>query len=72
MPNNKQGSGQSNQDKDRMSQGHRGGYGDTTREAGGGQQNRNVDQEQQRNQSQSGSQKSGSRSGGFGGNDDEM
>ena len=39
MPNNKQGSGQTNKDTDRMSQGQRGGYGDTTREAGGSQQN---------------------------------
>ena len=38
MPNNKQGSGQTNKDMDRMSQGQRGGYGNTTREAGGSQQ----------------------------------
>ena len=69
MPNNKQGSGQSNQDKDRMSQGQRGGYGDTTREAGGSQQNKEMNQGQH---GQSGSQSGGRRTGGQGGNDDEI
>ena len=71
MPNNKQGSGQTNKDMDRMSQGQRGGYGNTTQEAGGSQQNKDFNQGHQGNQSQSGSQQSGNRSSGQG-SDDEM
>lgn len=71
MPNNKQGSGQTNKDTDRMSQGQRGGYGNTTHEAEGSRQN----QDKEMNQGQHGrigSQGGRRRTGGQGGNDDEM
>ena len=71
MPNNKQGSGQTNKDMDRMSQGQRGGYGNTTREAGGSQQSQNKEMNQGQH-GQVGSQSGGRRTGGQGGNDDEM
>jgi hypothetical protein len=70
MPNNKQGSGQTNKDMDRMSQGQRGGYGNTRREAGGSQQNQNKEVNQGQ-QVRMGSPSSGHRSRGQGGNDDE-
>jgi hypothetical protein len=68
MPNNKQGSGQTNKDTDRMSQGQRGGYGNTTQEAGGSQQGKEMDQGQH---GQMGSQGSERRTGGQGGSDDD-
>ena len=69
MPNNKQGSGQTNKDMDRMSQGQRGGYGNTTHEAGGSQQGKEMDQGQH---GQMDKQNGGRRSGKQGGSDDEM
>jgi hypothetical protein len=63
MPNNKQGSGQSNQDMGRQSQGAQGGYGNTSHEAGGSRQDNEMDR---------GRQSSGRRTGERGGNDDEM
>ena len=69
MPNEEQGSGQTNKDMDRMSQGQRGGYGNTTHEAGGSQQGKEMDQGQQ---GQMGSKSGERRTGGQGGNDDEM
>ena len=68
MPNNKQGSGQTSKDMDRMSQGQRGGYGNTTREAGGSQQGKEMDQGQH---GQMGSQSGERRTGGQGGSDDD-
>ena len=70
MPNNKQGSGQTNKDMDRMSQGQRGGYGTTTREAGGSQRNQNKEMNDGQH-GQMGSQSGRRSSGGQGGNDDQ-
>ena len=69
MPNNKQGSGQTNKDTDRISQGQRGGYGNTTREAGGNQRGKEMNQGQH---DRSGSQSGEHKTGGQGGSDDEM
>ena len=70
MPNSKHGSGQTHKDTDRMSQGQRGGYGNTTQEAGGSsQQNKEMNQGQH---GEMGSQSGGRGTGGQGGNDDEM
>ena len=80
MPNNKKGSGQGQQDMGRQSQGAQGGYGNTSREAGGSKQDSGRGQGNQQDmgrgqsgqQSHQGDSRSGSKSGGMGGNDDEM
>ena len=69
MPNNKQGSGQSNQDSGRQSQGAQGGYGNTSREAGGSQQGREMGRDQK---GQDGSLSGGRSTGGQTDNEDDM
>ena len=73
MPNNKKGSGQGIQDPGRQSQGQQGGYGNTSREAGGSRQDTGRSQDFDRSsERRSGSQSNSNRSGGMSGNDDEM